>query len=373
MDSIPLEAAGASGGLRDARPAGPRNRNRSAGRAGRLGLRRIAALLTAGRPAAAGPGAWLAPFAARLYLRRPELASLIATKYGSWRAARLAVWNEALFRLRRESGYRLVSANFEVTNACNLSCTICPVNNGMRRPRARQDLATFVRFLDRNPGLEFVLPFQWGEPLLVRELPDMIAAATERGIRTMITTNGTLLTEERGRRLLDAGLTRLTLSVDGDPETHRRIRGVDLAPLRENLLRLRRLRDERGSPLALDVSMVVNGLTEAKWQELRAAWKGVADRIQAIPQFMTKARRHPCREPSRGSLVVLADGRVTVCCADPEGEAVVGHIDDAPLEEILNNGKMRAFRRAHFRRSFPAICRDCGEYETPVAGPRFER
>jgi len=337
-------------------------------------LRRIAAnALTAAEGRWARPGAWLGPLAARLYLRRPELASLIAAKYGTWRAAGLAAWNEVLFRLRRESGYRLVSANFEVTNACNLSCTICPVNHGMRRPRARQDLETFVRFLDRNPGLEFVLPFQWGEPLLVRELPDMIAAASARGVRTMITTNGTLLTEEWCGRLLDAGLARLTLSVDGDPETHRRIRGVDLEPLRRNLLRLRRLRDERKAPLAIDVSMVVNGLTEAKWQEVRTAWKGVADRIQAIPQFMVKARRHPCREPSRGSLVVLADGSVTVCCADPDGEAVVGHIDDAPLQVILNNAKMRAFRRAHFRRSFPAICRECGEYESPVAGPRFER
>jgi len=334
-------------------------------------MRRIATSIARSFPA--GPGAWLAPLLARLYLRRPELADLVAIKYGSWRSALLAGWNELLFRLRRDRGYRLVSANFEVTNACNLSCTICPVNRGMRRKRARMDLATFERFLDRNPGLEFVLLFQWGEPLLVRDLPAMIAAATRRGVRTMITTNGTLLDEGWCRRLLDAGLTRLTLSVDGAPETHRRIRGVELEPLRRNLERLRRLRDERGARLGLDVSMVVNRLTEAKWREVRATWRGIADRVQAIPQFMQRARRHACREPSRGSLVVLSDGSVSVCCADPEGEAVVGHIDDAPLQEILNNGAMRAFRRAHFRRAFPDLCRDCGEYATPVAGPRFER
>jgi len=319
------------------------------------------------------PGAWLAPFVARLYLRRPELADMVAIKYRSWRAALLAAYNEVLFRCRRESGYRLVSANFEVTNACNLSCTICPVNRGMARRKARLDLATFERFLAANPGLEFVLLFQWGEPLLVADLPAMIAAATRRGVRTMITTNGTLLDAAWCRRLLDAGLTRLTLSVDGDPATHRRIRGVELEPLRQNLQRLRRMRDERGAELGLDVSMVVNRLTEAKWREVHRAWHGIADRIQAIPQFMVRERRNPCREPSRGSLVVLADGSVTVCCADPEGDAVVGHIDEAPLQEILNNSRMRSFRRAHFRRRFPEICRDCGEYETPVTGARFER
>ena len=319
-----------------------------------------------------GPGAFLAPLVARLYLRRPELTELVAIKYGSWRVALLACFNEVLFRLRRESGYRLVSANFEVTNACNLGCTICPVNQGMKRPRARQDLATFERFLDTNPELEFVLLFQWGEPLLVRELPEMIAAATRRGIKAMITTNGTLLNEAWCGRLLDAGLTRLTMSVDGDPETHERIRGVALAPLRRNLAVLRRMRDDRGSEMGIDVSMVVNRLTESKWRAVERTWRGIADRIQAIPQFMVKERRNPCREPNRGSLVVLADGSVTVCCADPEGDAVVGHISDGPLREILNNEKMRAFRRAHFRRAFPDLCRDCGEYSSPVADARFE-
>lgn len=320
-----------------------------------------------------GPATLLAPLVARLYLRRPDLSELIAIKYGSWRAAWYALRNEMLFRMRRTQGYRLISANFEVTNACNLACTICPVNQGMKRPKKRLDLAAFERFLDRNPGLEFVLLFQWGEPLLVKQLPDMIALATGRGVRTMITTNGTLLDESWCERLLDAGLTRLTMSVDGDEETHRKIRGIELAPLRENLRRLRRLRDARQSALGIDVSMVVNGLTEAKWAELNRAWGDIADRIQAIPQFMTKPRRHACREPNRGSLVVLSDGSVTVCCADPEGDAIVGHVDDAPLAEILNNDKMRAFRRAHFERRFPALCRDCGEYDTSVVAPRFER
>jgi len=336
-------------------------------------MRRIAILSPTAARRPRGPAAWLAPLLARLYLGRPELADLIAIKYGSWRAAWRAARNEVLFRLRRTRGYRLVSVNFEVTNACNLSCTICPVNNGMQRKKARMDRATFERFLDANPGLEFVLLFQWGEPLLVKDLPAMIAAASKRGIKTMITTNGTLLDERWCHALLDAGLTRLTMSVDGDAETHERIRGIALAPLRANLARLRRLRDERGSDMGIDVSMVVNRVTESRWQGLQRTWRGVADRLQAIPQFMEKPRANPCREPNRGGLVVLADGSVTVCCADPEGDAVIGHIDDAPLHELLNNEPMQAFRRSHFTRDFPAICRDCGEYETRVVGPRFER
>jgi len=334
-------------------------------------VRRITAVASGREPT--GPGAWLAPLVARLYLGRPELTGLIATKYGSWRASRRAAWNELLFRLQRTDGYKLVSANFEVTNSCNLSCTICPVNQGMKRKRSRLDLGAFERFLARNPEIEFVLLFQWGEPLLVRELPEMIAAAAARGVRTMITTNGTLLTEEWCDRLLESGLTRLTMSVDGDPVSHEEIRGVPLEPLRQNLLRLRSMRDERRSAMGIDVSMVVNQRTEACWPEVRRAWHGIADRLQAIPQFVVKQRRNPCREPNRGGLVVLSDGSVTVCCSDPEGAAVIGHVEDASLQELLNNEKMQAFRRAHFDRDFPELCAECGEFETDIAGARFER
>ncbi|MEE8106583.1 MAG: radical SAM/SPASM domain-containing protein [Planctomycetota bacterium] len=320
-----------------------------------------------------GIGALVAPFVARMYLRRPALADLVAIKYGTTRAAFWAAYNEVLFRLRRTSGYRLISANFEVTNRCNLSCTICPVNHGMNRAKTSMDLAGFERFLESNPGLEFLMLFQWGEPLLVKELPEMIAAATGRGIPTMITTNGTLLDEMWCERLLDAGLTRLTMSVDGDAETHEQIRGVALEPLRQNLLRLRRMRDERGATLGIDVSMVVNDATEAHWRTVQSDWAGVVDRIQAIPQFMVRERKNACREPNRGSLVVLADGSVTVCCADPDGREIVGHVDEQPLQEILNNKAMREFRRAHFSGEFPEICRDCGEYETHVVEPRFAR
>ena len=320
-----------------------------------------------------GPVGWFAPLVARLYLRRPELSELIAIKYGSFRAAFWGAYNEMLFRLRITRGYKLISANFEVTNACNLSCTICPVNRGMQRSRRVATLEQFERFLELNPRLEFLLLFQWGEPLLVPSLPEMIRAATRRGIRTMITTNGTLLDAGWCVRLLDAGLTRLTLSVDGDPETHRAIRGIGLEPLRENLARLRLLRDARRAALGIDVSMVVNELTRSRWDEVRRTWSGIADRIQAIPQFMVKPRRNACREPNRGSLVVLSDGSATVCCADPEGDAVVGRADERPLQAILNNDRMRAFRRAHFRRRFPGICRECGEYDNDVAAARFER
>jgi MoaA/NifB/PqqE/SkfB family radical SAM enzyme len=313
----------------------------------------------------------VAAAASRWYLRKPDLRDLLEVKFPTLDAAARAAMNEAWFRAGRETGWRLNSVNLEITNHCNLHCTICPVNTTMRRGRGFMDPALFRRVIDGNPGLDFVLTFQWGEPLLHPEVFDLVRYAADRGVRPMLTSNGTRLDAARRRRLLECGLERITFSVDGDRETHERIRGYSWERLREDVIALRRERDAAGAPLRIDVSTVVDEATEGAVDRHRADWEGIADRVQAIPKFVPAERRTPCREPWRGTAVVLWDGRVTVCCADSEGVAVIGDAWEKPLAEIWNGPEMREFRRAHLARRFPRLCAFCGEFDSPRAPKRF--
>jgi len=302
-------------------------------------------------------------FVARHYLRKPELAELLAIKLPDLASVGWAAVNELCYRLRLERTARVLSLNVETTNYCNLKCTICPVNNGMARTKRWLDPAVFEALLDRSPTVKFVLPFQWGEPLLHPEIDRMIAAARDRSIRTMLTTNGTLLDDAMAQRLFAAGLDRLTISIDGDERTHERIRGVPLADVRERVVALRRLRDRQGAAMRIDVSMVLDDVTKPALDHYRAGWVGVADRIQVIPRLATATRTKACREAWRGSLVVLVDGTVTACCADSEGELGLGngHVDSPA--ELINNVAFRALRRAHGCGQFPKVCAKCGEFD----------
>ncbi|MBU0756354.1 MAG: radical SAM protein, partial [Planctomycetes bacterium] len=168
---------------------------------------------------------FLCRFAARYYLRKPDQAELLLIKHPFFSDLWPALRNEAAFRLRRDRSCRLVALNVELTNRCNLNCTHClRVGSGSRPPRD-MDFETFCRIIDHTPGLRTLLPFQWGEPLMSPILYEAIAYASQRKIRVMVTTNGTLLDESACKALLDAGLTRLTISFDGGMETHRTIRG----------------------------------------------------------------------------------------------------------------------------------------------------
>lgn len=317
----------------------------------------------------------IASAGARFYLGKPDVRDLLEVKFPTLGSVGRAVRNEVAFRRGSSRSHVLTSVNLELTNHCNLRCTFCPVNTTMRRPKGFMDGALFRRVIDENPFLDFVLAFQWGEPLLHPEFFDLVRYAADRGVRTMITSNGTHLTPENRRKLLECGLERITFSVDGDHETHFAVRGYPLARLREDILALRRERDAhdggRGAPLRIDVSMVVDGATERALDTYFADWKGVADRVQAIPRIVAERRTQPCRELWRGALIVLWDGRVTVCCVDSEGLLTVGDARQERLADVWNGARMRAIRERHVRGDFPPLCATCGEYEHPRVSKRF--
>lgn len=314
----------------------------------------------------------LCDLVARRYLRKADQAALLRIKFPDLAALGAAAANELAYRLRLPVSARLTTLNVEVTNRCNLRCDYCPVNRSMARAKSDLPFERFTDLLERSPTVRTLLPFQWGEPLLHPRITEMVAFATARGVRTYLTTNGTRLDAATSRALLRAGLERLTVSVDGPDEVHLATRGVELAPIRERVRELRRIRDELGARTRIDVSMVVEDRTRAGVDELRRAWEPVVDRVQAIPRMVRGPRTDACREPWRGLLVVLADGRTTTCCADSEGALALGDAFAETPARLFQAREMRALRRAHARGALPEPCASCQEYAHDGVSKRFQ-
>jgi len=302
------------------------------------------------------------------------MGELIAIRYRSLRAFLRGARNELAYRLGWQRAAPLLSLNLELTNHCNLHCCFCPTGNGLLG-RARGFMAPeiFRRALDGAGPLEFALLFQWGESLLHPRFFELAAEARQRGIRTLLTTNGTLLDDRRVAALLAAGLDRVTVSVDGDEQTHEAVRQIPYSLSVDGLERLLAARDREDAPLALDVSMVVAPETEAACAAFSARFKGRVDRVQQIPLLTDGRRRTRCREPWRGGLVVLQDGTVTVCCVDHDGELALGHVEQDRLADLWNGEAIRSLRRQHVAEELPSRCARCSEYPSDVAAPRFSK
>lgn len=105
----------------------------------------------------------------------------------------------------------------EVTGACNLRCHMCLVRYRPPIDRVHGSLSfdDLVAIVDAVPDLERLTLQGLGEPLLVPELVRMVRYAAKRGVDVGFNTNGTLLSEARGRELIEAGLGWLCISIDG--------------------------------------------------------------------------------------------------------------------------------------------------------------
>jgi radical SAM protein with 4Fe4S-binding SPASM domain len=138
----------------------------------------------------------------------------------------------------------------EVTGACNLACTMCLVSY---RPKIGKrtgalDYERFRRVVDGLPGLERLTLQGLGEPLLAPRLTDMVAYAAARGIAVGFNTNAQLLTPERSRELVEAGVAWMHVSVDGaSAATYERIRsGARYAVLERHVPALTAAAGRRG-------------------------------------------------------------------------------------------------------------------------------
>jgi len=317
---------------------------------------------------------------ASFYLKRPEVAELIEARYQSWGSMFFSGLNLMSFQLRREKIFRLTSVMLELTNQCNLKCMMCPVNRSMERARGFMSFDLFRRIIDDNPGLEYVLLYNWGEPFLHPDIFKMIEYAADRGIRPNTTSNGTLLTPDMIEKIAASRLDRLTISMDGLPESYEKIRGVSYEKVEQNLTRLIQRRNETKSNVKIDLGLSLFEENEQDVQAFRERWKNRVDRIQIQPRtYMNEGEIPPqarrtrrCDEIWRGNLVVLWDGTVAPCCVDFEGVLAVGDANTQRLRDIVNGPEMRRLRRNLNRGKFVSRCATCVEYSTPIVKPRFD-
>ncbi|MDD4358065.1 MAG: radical SAM protein, partial [Smithellaceae bacterium] len=115
---------------------------------------------------------------------------------------------------------------WNMTRRCNLKCIHCYSNSAdvdypdeLTTEEGRtmiDDLAAF--------GAPVIL-FSGGEPLMRKDLLELAKYATDRGMRAVISTNGTLITREIAAELQKIGLSYVGVSLDGLEKTHDRFRG----------------------------------------------------------------------------------------------------------------------------------------------------
>lgn len=117
---------------------------------------------------------------------------------------------------------------WEVTRSCNLACKHCraeahpePYEGELSTQEAKKLIDTFPEV--GNP----IIIFTGGEPMMRPDVYELAAYATSKGLRCVMSPNGTLLTEESAKSIKESGFARCSISIDAaNAADHDAFRGV---------------------------------------------------------------------------------------------------------------------------------------------------
>jgi 12,18-didecarboxysiroheme deacetylase len=116
---------------------------------------------------------------------------------------------------------------WNMTRRCNLKCVHCYAKALDEHGKDEIDTTQAKAIIDDLAAYGApVMLFSGGEPLVRKDLVELAHHAVSKGMRAVISTNGTLITPEKAKELKSVGLSYVGISLDGGEEIHDRFRGV---------------------------------------------------------------------------------------------------------------------------------------------------
>ena len=279
-------------------------------------------------------------------------------------------------------------------SACNFSCPFCPTGHqdlikGTGRFQGVMKLPLFRKVIDDlsefSSPIKVLRLYKDGEPFLNKNLAEMIRYAKASGHVQYIdtTTNGSLLSPERLAPVLEAGLDKINISVDGmNREQYRQFTGFDF-DFDQFVSTIKWLHSNKGN---CEVLIKIPGdlISEPQRQEFLDTFTPFSDRIfienfaPCWPEF--DVEEHTGVKITQGiyqqpitptdtcpyifySISVNADGLVSSCFLDWGRKLLVGDINKKSLRQLWLSDEMNALRLQHLegKRGKNPVCSQCGQ------------
>lgn len=262
----------------------------------------------------------------------------------------------------------------EITNICNMHCSFC---HGHSRGLRRMTKEEFACILEKLAGYTHYIYYHlMGEPLTHPQLPDFLRMAGEKGYKSVITTNGTLL-RRRQAELLDAGVHKVNISLhsfeNGTEEDH-------IAYIRD-LAAFTASAAEAGTIVTFRLwnKGFDGGKNEFALQKLQEFLPGdwtpntrgirVRDKV-----FIEMADRFawPDKDADiqgekfycyglKAQIGILVDGTVVPCCMDGDGIIDLGNVYKEDLDAILQSKRAQDILDGfQCGKASEDLCRRCG-------------
>lgn len=262
----------------------------------------------------------------------------------------------------------------EITNVCNMSCSFC---HGHKRDKRFMNIEEFSTILDKlTDKTKYIYYHLMGEPLTHPLLPKFIALANKRGYKSIITTNGTMLSK-RSEELLSVNLHKVNISVHSFEENNisKQVKYIN------EIIDFAKKASENGTIVVLRLwnknvdegrnQIVLNALKENFNNEWKENSRGVTIKDKIYLEWGERFNWPDEKAEIQGNRFfcyglkdqfgILVDGTVVPCCLDSEGVINLGNIFKDDLNDILNSKRaislIEGFKKG---KASEELCKRCG-------------
>lgn len=148
------------------------------------------------------------------------------------------------------------------TQTCNLRCVHCYAHSENKKYEGEMNTEEAKAMIDDLAAFGApVLLFSGGEPCIRPDLVELMHYAKDKGMRVVISTNGTLITPELAKKFAEVGLSYVGVSLDGGRATHDHFRGMEGAF--DNAIR--GIRNAKAAGIKVGLRMTINKMN---WEDI---------------------------------------------------------------------------------------------------------
>ncbi|MFP3041949.1 radical SAM protein [Treponema primitia] len=284
--------------------------------------------------------------------------------------------------------------NIDPSDICNFQCKFCPtgdrelMKNTAKRGRGVMDFEFYKKLIDDigefEDKVKVIRLYKDGEPLLNPHFANMVKYAKESGCcdRVDTTTNASLLTPELSKNIIDAGLDRINISVEGVNEAQYADFSQYKIDFKKFVDNIRYFYEHRKQ---CEMIVKINGdiLTESEKQQFYDIFGDIADGvfIESImdcwPAFEQKKVEINKTRGVYGQAInevqvcpyvfyclnINSDGTYSLCFLDWARKMLLGNAGTRTPKQIWNSSELREYQSMFLRkeRKSHLICTDCGQ------------